>query len=68
MTARKILDDVLSNLPDDQVRRVLEYAQFLTWRDERDAWHDFGLKQFARGYADDEPEYSLDDIKERHKL
>lgn len=32
--------------------------------DEESDWLAFGKKSFARAYADDEPEYSLDKIKE----
>ena len=62
MTSRELLDDILNNLPDDQIRKVLEYAEFLGWQDENEAWRRFGLQQLARAYGDDEPEYTLDDI------
>ena len=45
MTAREMLDDLLNGLPDERVQQVVEYAQFLSWQDERDAWRKFRLKQ-----------------------
>ncbi len=34
--------------------------------EERDAWTRLALESLARAYGDDEPEYSLDLIKERN--
>ena len=31
---------------------------------EHDEWVEFSMQNFARAYGDDEPDYSLEDIKE----
>jgi hypothetical protein len=63
MTNRELLEGVLQNLPENRVQEVLDFAKFLSIQDDRAAWQEFGRRQFARAYGEDEPEYSLDDIK-----
>jgi len=41
----------------------LEFARFLSLREDREAWQEFGRRQLARAYGNEEPEYTLDDIK-----
>ncbi len=36
----------------------------ITITDEREDWLDFSAAQFENGFGDDEPEYSLDSVKE----
>jgi hypothetical protein len=64
MTTRQRLDEVLKQMSDERLKQLLEFAEFLSERDEYEAWHEFGRRQFARLYDDDETEYTLDDIKE----
>lgn len=63
MSDRETLDKVLETLPADKVREVLDFATFLNWQQERDAWRQFGQAQLARAYGPDEPEYTLADLK-----
>ena len=63
MTSRDLLDDVLQGLPENRVQEVLEFARFLSLREDREAWQEFGRRQLARAYGNEEPEYTLDDIK-----
>ena len=63
MTNRDLLDGVLQGLSENRIQEVLDFAQFLRFREDREAWQEFGRRQFARAYGDDEPEYTLDDIK-----
>ena len=63
MTTQEALDEILQILPDNRLDEVLDFARFLSERDERDAWQKFGRNQLARAYGPDEPEYSLDDLK-----
>jgi hypothetical protein len=63
MTSRQLLEDVLQRLPEDRIREVLDFARFVSLQDDRQRWQEFGRRQLARAYGDDEPEYGADDIK-----
>lgn len=63
MTVRESLEQVLQRLPDERLREVRRFAQFLLWEDERAEWQSFGRAQLARAYGDNEPEYSEADVK-----
>lgn len=54
----------MQSLPEERMREVLEFAESLKNQDDA-AWKRFGQAQLARAYGDDEPEYSLSDIKEQ---
>ena len=63
MTAKQALEEVLRHLPESRLGEVVDFARFLSWREECGAWKQFGRSQLAKAYGPDEPEYSLDDIK-----
>jgi hypothetical protein len=63
MTIREALKKVLATLPDERLHEVLDFAEFLSCRDERKAWQQFGQSQLARAYGQDEPEYSEADLR-----
>lgn len=63
MSARETLEKVLQTLPEERLPEVVRFAEFLSWRDERDSWHQFGQAQLAKAYGPDEPEYSIDNVK-----
>jgi hypothetical protein len=63
MSVKESLQKVLEAMPENRLRDILDFAEFLTWQDERDAWRQVGQSQFARAYGRDEPEYTLADIK-----
>ncbi len=63
MSVKETLDKVLDELPEDRLHEVLDFAVFVSWREERDAWRQFGQAQLARAYGPHEPEYSLSDLK-----
>jgi hypothetical protein len=58
-----MLDQVLTELPDDLVGEVLDFAKFLSAREERAAWMEFGRAHLARAYGAEEPDYTEADIK-----
>ena len=58
MTSRDKFVEILEELPDDRVDQLLDYARFLTWQEEARSWREFGRRQFAKAYSDDEPEYT----------
>jgi Protein of unknown function (DUF2281) len=57
------LEKIVEGLPEERVREVLDFAEFLSWREEREACRQFGPAQFARAYGPNELEYSLSDLK-----
>jgi len=63
MSVRQSLDKLLEGLPEQRLREVLEFAEFLAWREDRAAWQQFGQAQFARAYGPNEPDYSTADLK-----
>jgi hypothetical protein len=54
----------LQNLPDERLRELLDFAEFLSWREEREGWRQFGQAQLARAYGPNEPEYTSADLKQ----
>lgn len=63
MSVKKALDELLATFPEDQLREVLNFAQFVSARQEREEWRRFGIQQLARAYGPDEPEYTEADLK-----
>jgi hypothetical protein len=62
MTAQEALAEIFVHLPESRQDELLEFAQYLSWREQREAWRDFGREQFAKAYGPDEPLYSADDL------
>jgi hypothetical protein len=62
MTAQEALSEIIVHLPESRQNELLEFAQYLSWREERAAWRGFGREQFAKAYGPDEPEYSAHDL------
>ena len=67
MSARETLQKLVENMPEDRLRELVEFATFLSVQDERITWRQFGQTQLARAYGDNEPEYTLADIKQEPK-
>ena len=63
MTVKESLHSLLDTLPEERLREVLDFAEFLRLQEEREGWQEFGRSQFARAYGPDEPEYTLADVK-----
>jgi hypothetical protein len=63
MTTREALEEILQGLPEDRVTEVLDFARFLSWQEEREAWRQSGRDQLARAYGPHEPDYTLEDLK-----
>ncbi len=63
MSMKKSLDELLATFSDEQLHEVLNFAQFVNARQEREQWRRFGSQQLARAYGSDEPEYTEADLK-----
>jgi hypothetical protein len=46
MTVQETLGKVMAALPEPRQREVLDFAEFLSWREEQAAWREFGGVQF----------------------
>jgi len=64
MGVKQTLERLLDTLPEERLREVLDFAEFLSWREERTGWQEFGKAQLARAYGADEPEYTRTDLKQ----
>ena len=63
MNAREAIFQIADDLPDDRIEQLLDYARYLSFRDERADWQEFGKLQLAEAYGDDEPEYTEADLR-----
>jgi hypothetical protein len=64
MTAKDVLEQILLELPENSLDEVLDFAKFLSAKQEdREEWRQFGQSRLSRAYGDDEPEYTEADMK-----
>jgi len=63
MSVKTTLERIVENLSEERQREVLDFAEFLAWQDDRDGWQRFGKAQLALAYGENEPEYTLADLK-----
>jgi hypothetical protein len=63
MSVKDALEKILDGLPEMRQREVLDFAEFLSWQQEREEWRHLGKAQFARAYGPNEPEYTTADLK-----
>lgn len=63
MSVKEKLAEVLDALPEERLHELLDFAEFLSWQEERRAWQQFGQAQLARAYGPNEAEYSRADLK-----
>lgn len=63
MTVKEQLQNVLETLPDERLCEVLHFAEYLSWRADREEWLQIGQASFVEAYGPDEPEYTEADIK-----
>jgi hypothetical protein len=63
MTLKERIDKLLQGMPEDRLYELLNFAEFLSWRDEESAWRRFGRAQLAKAYGPNEPDYSAADLK-----
>lgn len=63
MTTRQALDTLLTAMPEERLREVLDYARFITAQQDRDEWQRMGRAGLARAYGPEEPEYTENDLQ-----
>jgi hypothetical protein len=57
MSIQETLFNVLNALPVERQQEVLDFAEFLSLKQEQRDWQQSGLQHFARCYGPDEPDY-----------
>jgi hypothetical protein len=57
MSIQEALTNVLNCLPEERQKEVLDFAEFLSLKQEQHDWQQSGLQHFARCYSPDEPDY-----------
>lgn len=69
MNHRQIIESclakVLAKLPEERLREVFDFAEFLSMKEEQAMWSRPGAETLAELYSDDEPEYTEADIKRK---
>ncbi len=63
MSVKETLENLIDNMPDQRLREMLHFAEFLNWQHEREESREFGRAQLERAYGADEPEYTIADLK-----
>ncbi len=63
MTTKEAIEQIVSELPEHRLSELLDFARFLSWQEEREAWQAFGRTQLARAYGPHEPEYDIAEVR-----
>ena len=71
MNHRQIIESclakVLAKLPDERVREVFDFAEFLALKEDHRIWSQPSPAELARIYAEEEYDYTEADIKTPRK-
>jgi hypothetical protein len=51
MTTKEEIDGLLEGMPEERLREILDFAEFLRLREERDGWRSVGRAQLSRATA-----------------
>ena len=63
MTIKEQFRRLVEKMPEDRLRQVLDFAAFLDSQEELVGWRQFGLRNLARAYGPNEPEYRVADLQ-----
>jgi hypothetical protein len=63
MTHKEILAELLERMPEDVLREVQHYAEYLYTKSQYEDWSRLSLAHLAARYAHEEVEYTTDDLK-----
>lgn len=62
MTLKKMVVELIERMPEELVREVHHYAEYLYTRSQHEEWSQVSLSHLAVRYAADEVEYTTDDL------
>ena len=63
MTHKEAVVALLNHMPDELVREIQHYAEYLYVRSRHEQWSDTSLTLLAARYSTDEVEYTTDDLQ-----
>lgn len=63
MTGKELVAELIERLPEELVREVQHYAEYLYTRFQHEEWSRMSLAHLALRYSADEVEYTTDDVK-----
>ncbi len=63
MTTKERVVEVIEHLPEDLLREVQHYAEYLDAKSQHEEWSKISVAHLVARYAADEVEYTSDDLK-----
>jgi len=63
MTAKEKISHILECMPEDLVREVQHFAEFLCAKSHESEWSTYSAALLAARYVKEEIEYTTDDLK-----
>jgi hypothetical protein len=63
VTSKEILVELVERLPEELVRELQHYAEYLYLRSQHEEWSEMSLAHLAARYTADKVEYTMDDLK-----
>lgn len=63
MTSKERVAEIIQVLPEELVRELEHYAEYLQKKAQQEEWSEVALAHLAARYTEDEVEYTLDDLK-----
>jgi hypothetical protein len=63
MTTKEMVTELIDRLPEELLREVQHYAEYLHTRAQNAEWSKFSLAQLGARYDADEAEYTTDDLR-----
>jgi hypothetical protein len=63
MTSKEMLVELIERLPEELVRELQHYAEYLYLRSQHEEWSEISLAYLTARYTADEVEYTMDDLK-----
>lgn len=64
MTSKERVTEIIQILPEELVRELAHYAEYLEEKAQREEWSEMSLAHLAVRYTEDEVEYTLADLKQ----
>ncbi|NOT55159.1 MAG: hypothetical protein HOP18_11175 [Deltaproteobacteria bacterium] len=63
MTSKEVVVEIIERLPENFVRELQHYAEYLSFRAQHEEWSEIALTHLAARYTDNEVEYTEADLK-----
>ena len=63
MTSKEMVAEIIERLPEDLLRELQHYAEYLYLRSQHKEWSKISLAHLAARYTESEVEYAPEDLK-----